>query len=370
MACGYRADQLTETWKKTNLGPSYSGPVVTADKVFTTETEGKKREVIRAFDRATGEQLWEARWDGAMKVPLFARANGSWIRSTPTVDGNRLFVGGIRDVLVCLNTEDGSELWRIDFVDKFKTKVPTFGFVCSPMVVGEHLYIQAGEGLAKIEKATGKLVWRTLKDGGGMMGSAFSSPVMVELQGKEQVVVQTRQRLAGVDPENGEELWSQEIPAFRGMNILTPTINGNTVFTSTYGGKTWLFDVVESGGKFSLEEKWSTKTEGYMSSPVVIDGHAYVHLKNQRFTCIELATGERKWITKPYGKYWSLVANGDRILALDETGDLLLIRATPDGFNLVEQRHISDDSTWAHLAVAGSDVFVRQLNGLVAYRWK
>jgi hypothetical protein len=107
-----------------------------------------------------------------------------------------------------------------------------------------------------------------------------------------------------------------------------------------------------------------------MSTPVVIDGHAYLHLRNQRFTCMDLTTGQRKWTTAPYGKYWSLVANGDRILALDQRGDLLLIRANPQQFELLDQRKISSDSTWAHLAVCGNEVFVRELNAMTAYRWK
>jgi hypothetical protein len=106
-----------------------------------------------------------------------------------------------------------------------------------------------------------------------------------------------------------------------------------------------------------------------MSTPVFVDNHAYLHLRNQRFTCVDLRTGERKWTTRPYGKYWSLVANGDRILALDQRGDLLLIRATPEKFDLLDERKISNDSTWAHLAVCGRDVFVRELNALAAYRW-
>ena len=107
-----------------------------------------------------------------------------------------------------------------------------------------------------------------------------------------------------------------------------------------------------------------------MSSPVIIDGHVYLHLRNQRLTCLELATGETKWTSQPYGKYWSLVTNGEQILALDERGDLLLIRANPEKFELLDTRHVSDESTWAHLAVCGDEVFVRELNALSHFVWK
>ena len=106
-----------------------------------------------------------------------------------------------------------------------------------------------------------------------------------------------------------------------------------------------------------------------MSSPVVIDGHLYLHLRNRRFTCIDLKSGQEKWITKPFGEYWSLIARGDRILALDEKGELLLIRANPEAFELLDRRQVTSESSWAHLANDGEQLFVRDLLGLTAYRW-
>jgi outer membrane protein assembly factor BamB len=85
------------------LGPSYSGPIVTKDLVFTTETRNKESEVVHALDRKTGKERWRAEWKGAMTVPFFAASNGSWIRSTPACDGASLYVAGMRDVLVCLD---------------------------------------------------------------------------------------------------------------------------------------------------------------------------------------------------------------------------------------------------------------------------
>ncbi|NIP85781.1 MAG: PQQ-binding-like beta-propeller repeat protein, partial [Planctomycetales bacterium] len=340
------------------------------DRVFTTETRDRQFEVVRAVDRATGRTLWQAEWEGAMRVPFFAAANGSWIRSTPTYDGQSLYVAGMREVLVCLDAQTGAERWRVDFVKQFQTPLPSFGFVCSPLIVGDHLYTQAAASFVKLEKATGKVVWRTAEDGGGMFGSAFSSPIRAVLAGKQQLVVQTRRELKGIDEASGDQLWSQPIEAFRGMNILTPTVHGGGIFTSAHSGTAQLLRIVRGQEGFSVETAWSLPAQGYMSSPVIIDGHAYLHLRNQRFTCIDLEAGKEKWRTRPYGKYWSLVAQGDRILALDERGDLLLIRANPEKFELLDSRHISEDPTWAHLAVSGDQLVVRELNALAAYRWR
>ena len=106
-----------------------------------------------------------------------------------------------------------------------------------------------------------------------------------------------------------------------------------------------------------------------MSSPVVVDGHIFLHMRNQRFACLEAANGKIKWITTPFGKYWSMAVQGKSILALDERGELLLINATPKKFDLIDRRKISTQPTWAHLAICGSEVFIRELRSMAAYRW-
>ena len=362
-------DAVRAVWRSP-LGPSYSGPIVSDTFVFTTETVNQKSEVVRALDRKTGRQVWEASWEGAMTVPFFAASNGSWIRSTPAFDGECLYVGGIRDVLVCLDAETGEKRWTTDFMSELKSELPSFGCVCSPLVDGEFIYIQAGAGCCKVDKRTGKIVWRSLKDGGGTWGSAFSSPVIATLAGQKQLLVQTRERLAGIDLENGAELWSQNIPAFRGMNILTPTVLGDSIFTSAYQGKSLMFQLASAGGKFAVTESWNNKATGYMSSPVILDGHIYLHLQNQRFTCIDLATGKTRWTTSPFGKYWSLVARGDRILALDEQGVLCLIRANPEKYEQLDSLKISENPSWAHLALCGDEIFIREQEAMAVYKWK
>lgn len=360
---------LTRIWR-VELPPSYSGPIVSDTTVFVTGTEDKKTEVVLAFDRQTGQELWRTDWPGAMTVPFFAASNGSWIRATPAFDGESLFVAGMRDVLVSLNAKTGKVQWRVDFVKDLKTPLPAFGFASSPLVDGDFVYVQAGASFVKLDKKTGKILWRTLKDDGGMFGSAFSSPIFATIAGKRQLIVQTRLKLAGVDPENGQVLWEQEVPNFRGMNILTPVAFGDALFTSAYRNKAWSFQVSSQNDNFQVKEAWSNNAQGYMSSPVVIDDHVYLHLQNQRFTCINLRNGKRMWTSQPFGKYCSLVAQGDRILALDERGLLLLIKANPEKFELLDERKVSEEETWAHIAISGEQVFVRELKALSGFRWK
>ena len=190
-----------------------------------------------------------------------------------------------------------------------------------------------------------------------MFGSAFSSPVIEEINGNRQVIVQTRTNLTGVNPKSGKEIWSKPIKAFRGMNILTPTITDNTIFTSSYGRKIFTFQT---------HEKWKkTATGTNMGEP---SGRLYVWPHHPRRLLLYSPTqaedhlsghenGETKWISsESFGKYMSMVSNGKEILALDEDGTLYLIDPNPEKFVIKESRKISESPTWAHLAIADNQI--------------
>lgn len=364
-------ENLRRLWR-VELDKSYASPVVSETTIFTVETKDEESEVVKAFSRADGKLLWEASWKGAMKVPFFAAKNGSWVRSSPALDGENLYVGGMRDVLVCLDAATGEIHWRLDFPRQMKTKLPDFGFVCSPLVVGDHVYVQAGEGFAKVDKRNGEVVWRTLRDGGGMNGSAFSSPVLAKLAGVEQLVVLSRTHLHGVDPADGRALWKLEVPSFRGMNILTPQIVGDdAVFTAPYGGKSQLVKLGAAEGALSAAPLWQNKIQGYMCSPVVVDGHAYYFTRANRFTCVRLSDGAECWTSGPTGnEYWSLVAQGRRILALSNDGELRLIAANPEAYAVIDELPLVETESWAHLAAVDGLLVVRELRALSVFAWK
>jgi len=360
---------LREKWR-VPLGASYSGPVTNGKLVFTTESKDKEFELAHAVDAATGKIVWTAQWEGYQGVPFFAARNGDWMRSTPAVDDSTVYVSGMRDVLVALDAATGQERWRVDFPKDHKAAGQSFGYVCSPLLDGGALYTHTGAGFCKLDKATGKLIWRSLDDGGGMMGGSFSSPVIATLGGQRQVLAQGRTALSGLDPDNGTELWSQPVKAFRGMNIFTPVVQGNRIFTSAYQGLSQAWDVSKNAG-LKTELVWEHKSEGYMSTPVVIGGKVFMHLRNRRFTCLDLATGEQHWVSEQkFGEYWSLVYQSNRILALDQNGTLYLIRARPEKLEILDERKLTKEECWAHLAVQGDTLYVRELKALVAYEWK
>ncbi len=362
-------DGLERLWR-VELGEGYSGAIVSTDRVFVVESIDNREEAVRALDRRSGAELWSVSWEATGSVPFFARRNGDWVRATPVYDGEALYVGGMEEVLVKLDAATGRELWRVDFPQRFGTRTPDFGFASSPLLHGEALYVQAANSLVKLDLGTGETLWRSLESAGDMMDSgAFSSPVVATLGGLPQLVVGSRHRLHGVTLDSGEVLWSHDVPNFRGMNILTPLVHGDSVFTSSHRNGSYRYDISESEDGFVVVEAWRNKVQGYMSSPVVVDGHVYLHLGNGRLACLDLASGRETWISKPFGDYWSLIAQGDSILALDADGELHLLRANPEALELLDSRSVAAEPTWGHLAVSGRELFVRELNAVTAYRW-
>lgn len=363
-------DSLQLVWQQSELQPSYSGPVVWNDLVYTTETIDRRDEQVTAFRLADGQPKWKVAWESSLAVPFFAAANGDWIRATPAVVEDSLVVSSMRDIVVCLDPQSGKERWRADFADRIGSQQPAFGNVCSPLIDDGAVYVQAGQAVTKLELASGDIIWQAMKNDSGMASSgAFSSPVIQEIAGQRQLVVQTRETLAGLRLSDGEVLWQQPIEAFRGMNILTPLVDESTVFTSTYGGKSQLYRVdATTDGQFSCDLVWENKAQGYMSSPVQIGQYIFLHLKNQRIICINKENGKETWTSTPMGKYQSMITDGQRIAALDQTGELILLEANPTELTIVDRQQVAKDS-WAHLAISGRYLIVRDLHALKVFRF-
>ena len=363
-------DQLKLSWSE-NLEASYSSPVVDLTQLYTSESKKSDVEQVNAYDRATGDLLWSATWNGGMKVPFFARSNGSWIRSTPIISNGHLYIMGMQERLVCINTSDGQISWELDIPSKLDTPEPSFGGVSSPMIHNGSLYVQAGGGTIKVDPTDGRMLWSSALSRDSMNSSPFASPRVHTFGDSEQLVSLGRTSLTGISLTDGKTLWEKNVPAFRGMNILTPTFVGSGILTATYGGKAHFFEPTLSGDKnWQVEEKWNQKFQGYMSSPVVVGQHAFLHGRSGRMVCLEMQSGEIKWTsTESLGKYCSMVTNGDKILALSANGKLRLMTANPDKYEVIDTVEISDEETWAHIGLADNQIFVRALNSLSVYQW-
>ena len=365
---------LVKRWR-VELPPSYSGPVVSNDRVFVTYTRDKKFEGVRALDRKDGKETWKTEWEGAMTVAGLGTSMGSWIRATPTLAGDQLIVAGMPDLLVCLGAKSGAERWRADFHARYGTPLPELGFVCSPLVVKDGIYVQTADSFVKVDRKDGKSLWRCLvRKGKGsekMSQGNYSSPDFAVINGRPQLLVADIDAIAGVEPSQGKVLWRRVLDSYDQGCILAPIVYGNGIFTSTRASRTGHYPLTYRNKQFTISDGWKNKLVVYMSSPLVIGDVAYLHLKNGRFACINLQDGKINWISnRPFGKYCSMVWHKDRILALTNDGQLLLLHADPTRFVLVDSRKISTAETWGHLAITGQHIYIRERNAIAAYEWK
>ena len=358
--------KLQLAWE-TALDVSYSGPVTDGEVVYTTETVDETFERVTAFDLISGKVRWTQQWEGAIKVPGYAMANGSWIKSTPALAEDSIVILGMRDEVVCLEPDDGEIRWKVDLAEKFGARRPPFGGVCSPIIDDGAVYVMAGGATVKLSLADGSTIWKTLDDEGDE-DDALSSPVIRTIDGLRQLVVQTRPRLCGVDLDSGAVLWSNRIEAYRNSNVLTPTVVGDYVYTAATRGKSQCFKVTKDGPQWKSDEVWNQRTQAYMSSPVTDGETIFVHSSNGRLTALDFATGDVLWTGTPMGKYQSLVRNEDLILALTNEGELMSVAPVRDELKITSRRKVADDS-WAYLGVFDGGLLIRDLKALKVYRY-
>ncbi len=301
-------------------------------------------------------------------MPGYARANGSWIKSTPALGENSFVVLGMRDVVVCLEPDDGEIRWKADLAERFGARRPPFGGVCSPIIDNGAVYVMAGGATVKLSLADGSTIWKTLDDEGDE-DDALSSPVIQTIDGLRQLVVQTRTRLCGVNLDSGTLLWSNRIEAYRNSNVLTPTVVGDYVYTAATRGQSQCFKVAKDGPRWKSKEVWNQRTQAYMSSPVTDGESIFVHSSNGRLTALDFATGDILWTGTPMGKYQSLVRNKDVILALTDEGELLSVAPVRDALTITSRRRVAVDS-WAYLGVFDGGLLVRDLKALKVFRYE
>ncbi len=132
-----------------------------------------------------------------------------------------------------------------------------------------------------------------------------------------------------------------------------------------------MFEGSSAADSFDVKKKWALKLQGYMTSPVILDGMGIELNRDQRLVAVDLADGTKLWeIKDKFGKYWSLATDGTKVLALDQKGELLLFQPTRGDWNLIDRVKVSKEETWAHLALVDGMIYIRTLKGLTAWAWQ
>lgn len=367
-------------WKVAVPGRGHASPVVWGDRVYLltaippqggagpaaaersgTVASAPLRFAVLALDRATGETIWQRTAIEAAPHEG-THLDGSWASASAVTDGRRIFAHfGSRGLFAY--TDEGEELWRKDLGDM--TTRRGFGEGSSPALHGETLVVnwdhEGASFIVALDAATGRELWRRERD----EVTSWSTPLVVEVSGRPQVVVAATGRTRGYDLANGEIVWeaagmtTNAVPspvAADGLVYVTSGFRGNALQAIRLAG---------ARGEISGSEAivWSyDRDTPYVPSPALHDGLLYMLKSNSGvLTALDAATGEILYgpVRLPGidGAYASLVAAGDRIYVAGRGGTTVVLAAGPEFRVLAENR--LDEGFDASPALAGRDLLLR-----------
>ena len=364
-------------WTAEGLGGGYASVSVAGGKIFTTGNleEGQS---VTAIDARDGKLLWSTTLTAA---PPKHGYEGS--RSTPTVDGDRLYLVTSDGSLVCLSAADGQVVWQKSFKDEWKGRMMSgWGFSESPLVDGDKVVCTPGGPdamLVAVDKLDGREIWRSaVPDFGKGKGAGYSSIVISEGAGVRQYVQLVGQGVIGVRADDGKFLWGYAGVANGTANIPTPIVSGNYVFASTgYNTGSALLELSRDGDGVKAEQKYflDAKTlQNKHGGMVLVKDHVYCGHGNGTGLpiCVELATGKIAWggNERGPGRGEAAVVYADgHIIYRFQDGVVALVEATPEEYRLKGSftPAYQEGKSWAHPVVAGGRLYLREQNKLMCY---
>jgi outer membrane protein assembly factor BamB len=351
----YDAGPIRTDWKELQprwtqpVGGGHSSVVAANGHAFTIEQRGAQ-EVAVAYDVLTGRELWTNGWNAVFMPPA---GGGPGPRATPAFHDGTLFVLGATGELRALDASNGTLRWRTNILDRNQE----FGFAASPLIVGNTVVTIPGGGAGKAivayDRASGRVAWSALDD-----EPSFVSPVRVSLAGVDQIVVVLANRVVGLSTDRGNLLWESAWPG--GSHAAQPVIIAdNRIFLSSanvIGGLA--LEIAREGDRLTARELWRTnRMKNSISSSVYHDGFIY-GLDLGILACIDAATGELKWKGGRYGSGQTLLASGHLVITTEE-GDVVLVRATPDGHHEIGRTNAVEGRTLNHPALVDGFLVVR-----------
>jgi outer membrane protein assembly factor BamB len=393
---------------RTPIGAGYAGPAVAGGKVYVTDRLLDKGVVnpanpfgrnavsgtdrVLCLDEKTGEILWKHEYPSKYEVAYPAGP-----RTTPIVQGGKVYALGTMGELLCLDAAKGTVLWSKDFAKDFNAPVPQWGFSASPLLDGDRLICLVGgkdHVAVAFDKENGKVLWHALTAN----EPGYCPPMIFDVGGKRQLIIWHPQAVNGLDPESGKVLWSEPFAVKAGLTIPTPRLDGNRLFVSSFYNGSMMLQfkaddakptVLWKGKQFKpgLGSEMPEKTEGLhciMSTPILRDGHIYGVCSYGELRCLKADTGERVWQslaltggTQADKDRWNnafIVPQGDRFFFFTEKGDVVIGRLTPRGYEEVSRTNILKPDNkmargrlviWSHPAFAGKCIFARNDHEIV-----
>lgn len=345
-------------WSSKGMGEGYASVSLADGRIYTAGNRDGKT-VATAMD-LDGKILWQ--------VP----AGKAWekeypgTRSTPTIDGDRLYYESPIGDVVCLQAADGKEVWRVNILEEFEAKNITWALAESLLVDGDRVICCPGgakASVAALDKATGKTVWAA-KSTGDVAG--YATPVLAEMQGLRMILTMNQKALIGVNADDGELLFRHPHETKYDINATSPVYRDGHVFiTSGYGSGSEMLRLTVEGKKVSTEVVWQSKDlDNQHGGLVVLDGHIYGashNAKGGRWICLAWKDGEQKYAERGVGRGTLTYADG-MLYTLSENGKAGLVPATPEKHELVSSFKVPEGGsgpTWAHPVVIAGRLYIR-----------
>ena len=317
-------------------GVGMSGLAVSRGRVLTLIHRDGKQTVV-ALDALSGESVWQT-----PIAPEYRNGMGNGPRGTPAISGEQVFVFTGEGILAALDFRSGNLLWSHNVVKELGGKEAEYGMACSPLVVGEQVIVTAGAPKATLvayDTKSGKQAWTA----GTSEPAGYSSPTLLNVGGRSQVVAFTGGSALGVVPASGAVLWRYPFETNYECNIVTPLeIKGQVFLSAGENHGSVLLSLKPQGDGFKTSEVWSsfgTKSvlRNEWQTSVLWDGFLYgmdnvggagpiTHL-----TCINAATGERKWQQARFGK-GNLIAADGKLFMTTMKGELVVARISSDEY--------------------------------------
>jgi outer membrane protein assembly factor BamB len=369
-------------WTFTEAGTGYSGPAVVGDRMFLMGANAsEQKETLVALDTKTGGKVWST--DVA---ELFSNGWGDGPRSTPTVDGDLVFVLTGNSELVCLDSATGNKRWNVNLVKDLNGKLMSgWGYSESPLVDGDLVVCTPGGSkgtMAALDKKTGSVRWRSkdIQD-----NAAYCSAVPATINGVRQYVQMTDKDVIGVAAADGRVLWRYKRPS--GVaTIPSPLVKDNLVYvTSAYRAGCNLLKITGDANDFKVEEVYADKGPNAMfnhhGGVVLVGDYLYGYSggnegKPNAWQCLELMTGKPAWEEfKKFEKGSLTCADGRLYLYGENTGAVGLIEASPKGwkedgrFTIPQQTKVprKNGHIWTHPVVANGKLFLRDQDLIFCY---
>ena len=371
-------------WTAEGLGEGYASVSVAGNRIYTTGNSSDSQSAV-AIDATDGTVLWtHPITEGVPKHSY----DGS--RSTPTIDDNRLYIVSSDGRIVCLQAEDGSEIWSRSFQDWNGKLMSGWGFSESPLVDGDRVICTPGgkQGMMVcLNKITGEEIWAAALDDSDLdteaanlnEGAGYASPVISNGGGVKQYIQLIGRGLIGVRASDGELLWNYSRVGNKTANISTAIVDGDFVFASSgYNTGSGLLKLSAdgNGGVNANEVYWldARKLQNKHGGMTLVDGYIYCGHGNGNGLpiCVELATGEIAWgPERAEGKgETSLVYADGHLVLRREDGTIILAKASSKTFEVVGtfKPAFQQKESWAHPVIAGGKLYLREQDKLMCYK--